>query len=93
MVKKKHLFTKNLEVHNHDSRSANTFHLPIANLTKLKGTHYAEIKILNHLPTHIKSVANEIHVFKKALRGFFLITHIILLMNILSLINNIYSRL
>ena len=27
-----HLFTKNLEVHNHDTRAANNFHLPITNL-------------------------------------------------------------
>jgi hypothetical protein len=34
VVNKKHLFTKNLDVHNHDNRSANNFHLPITNLTK-----------------------------------------------------------
>jgi hypothetical protein len=30
-----------------------------------KGAHYAGFKILNHLPTHIKSVANKIQAFKK----------------------------
>jgi len=29
VVNNKHLFTKNLEVHNHDTRSDNNFHLPI----------------------------------------------------------------
>jgi hypothetical protein len=29
VVSNKHLFTKNLEVHNHNTRSANNFHLPI----------------------------------------------------------------
>jgi hypothetical protein len=29
----KHLFTRNLAVHNHDTRSAKNFHLPITNLT------------------------------------------------------------
>jgi len=73
VVDNKHLFTKNLEVHNHDTRSANSFHLPITNLTKYqKGVHFAGIKIFNHLPTHIKCVANEIQVFKSALKRFLL---------------------
>jgi hypothetical protein len=29
VVDNKRLFTKNLEVHNHDTKSANNFHLPI----------------------------------------------------------------
>jgi len=33
VVNNKHIFTRNLEVHNHDTRSANNFHLPITNLT------------------------------------------------------------
>ena len=69
----KHLFTRNLEVHNHDTRSANNFHLPIINLTKYqKGGHYAGIKNFNHLPTHIKHAANEIRDFKMTLRKFLL---------------------
>ena len=60
---KKHLFTKNLEIHNQDNRTANKFHLPITNLTKYqKGTHYAGITIFNHLPTQTKCVEKEIHV-------------------------------
>ena len=93
MVNNKYLLTKNLEVHNHDTIFANSFHLSITNLTKYqKGAHYAGIKILTHLPTHIKHVANEIQVFKLALKRFIL-THFILLRNILVLINNIYFRL
>ena len=34
VVNNKHLFTQNLEVHNHDTKSANKFNLPITNLTK-----------------------------------------------------------
>jgi hypothetical protein len=33
LVKNKHLFTKNIEVYNHDIRSANNFHLHFTNLT------------------------------------------------------------
>jgi hypothetical protein len=73
VVNNQHLFTKNLEVHNHDNRSANNFHPPITNLTKYqKGFHYAGIKILNHLPTYIKHVASEIQVFYLALKRFLL---------------------
>jgi len=57
------------EVHNHDTRSANNFHLSITNLTKCqKGAHFAGIKIFNHLPTHIRRAANEIQVFPSALK-------------------------
>ena len=64
---------KELKVHIRDTRSANNFHLPIANLTKYqKGAHYAGIKIFNHLPTNIKQVTNKIQVFKLALKRFLL---------------------
>ena len=73
VVNNKHLFTKNLDVHNHDTMSANNFHLLIYNLTKYqKGAHYAVIENFNHRPTHIKSVANEIQVFKRTLKRFLL---------------------
>jgi hypothetical protein len=72
MVNNKHLFTTNLEVHNHNTRSADNFHLPISNLTKYQKAHYAGIKIFNHPPTHIKSETNGIQVFKNTLKWFLL---------------------
>jgi hypothetical protein len=49
VVNNKHLFIKHLEVHNHDTRSANNFHLPSTNLTKYQnGAHFAGIKIVHH---------------------------------------------
>ena len=66
VVNNKHLFTKNLEVHNHDTRSANHFLLPITNLTKYKK------EIINYLPTHTKCAADEIQVFISALKRFLL---------------------
>jgi hypothetical protein len=55
IVNNKHLFTKNLEVNNHDTTSANNFHLPIMNLTKYrKEAYYMGIKVFYYLPTHIK---------------------------------------
>jgi len=69
LVKNKHLFTSNLAVHNHDTRSAKNFHLSITNLTiHQKGSYYTGINIFNYLPTHIKNVANEIQVIKKDLK-------------------------
>jgi len=48
VVNNKHSFTKkNLDIHNHDTRSDNNFHLPITNLTKhQKGAYYTGIKNL-----------------------------------------------
>ena len=55
VVYNQYLFTKHLEVHNHDTRPANNFYLPITNLTKYQtGAHYAGIKIFNHFPTYTK---------------------------------------
>jgi len=60
MVNNKYLFTKNVAVHNHNTRIANNFHLPITNLTKYqKEAYYTGIKVFNYLPTHIKNVVNE----------------------------------
>jgi hypothetical protein len=72
-VNNTHLLTRNSEVHNHDTRSAKNFHLPITNLTIYqKGANYTGIKIFNYLPTDIQNVANEIQVFKKTLKRFLL---------------------
>jgi hypothetical protein len=73
VVNNKHLFTRNLEVHNHNSRSPKNFELPITNLTIYqKGAYYTGIKIFNYLPTDIKNAVNEIQVFKKTLKRFLL---------------------
>jgi hypothetical protein len=73
MVNNKHLFTKNLEIHNHDTRKASSFHVPSAKLTKYqKGAHYMGIKIFNHLPVYIKGLINDKQAFKNALERFLL---------------------
>jgi len=57
VVNNKHLSTRNLEDHNHNTRSAKSFHLPITNLTihQKVPIMYTGIKISNYLPTHIKN--------------------------------------
>jgi len=53
--------------------SANNFHLHITSLTNYqKRAHYSGIKIFNRLPALIKCVANDIQVFKSALKRFLL---------------------
>jgi hypothetical protein len=62
-----------LEIYSHNTRNANNFHVPAANLTKYqKGVHYMGIKIFNHLPNYIKSLINEKQAFKKTLERFLL---------------------
>jgi len=71
--KTKHLFTRNVEVHNHGTGTAKNIHLPITNLTIYKKCeYYTKIKILNYPLSHIKNVANRIQDFKKSLSDFFL---------------------
>ena len=73
MVNNEHLFTRNLEIHCHDTRKASNFHVPTAKLTKYqKGAHYMGIKIFNHLPDYIKGLINEKQAFKNALERFLL---------------------
>jgi len=71
VARNKYLFTRNLELHNHETRSANNFHLSITNLIKYQtGAHYPGIKIFNNLPIHLQYEANAVQVFKSALRRF-----------------------
>ena len=60
VVNNVHLFMKNMEIHSHNTRSANNLHVPTANITKFKkATHDMGGKVFNHLPTRIKNLANE----------------------------------
>jgi hypothetical protein len=71
VVNNTHSFTKNLEIHSQNTRSANNLHVPAANLTKYKKrTHYMGSKIFNHLSNHIKGLVNGKRVFKKTLQRF-----------------------
>jgi hypothetical protein len=74
VVKNKHLFTTNNQIHNVHTRYKTNLHPPIANLTKFqKGVYYSGIKIFNSLPHEIKGLANEIIQFRNALKRFLLI--------------------
>jgi hypothetical protein len=61
VVKNKHLFTTNNQIHNVHTQYKTNLHTPIANITKFqKGVYYSRIKIFNSLPHEIKDLANEI---------------------------------
>jgi hypothetical protein len=50
-----HLFTRNTEVHNTDTRQNINLFLPSTSFTKVQEeAHYSGIKISNHLPSELK---------------------------------------
>jgi len=55
------------------TRNSYNLHSPLSHLAKYqKGVHYTSVRIFNHLPTSIKSIANETKEFKKAVKRFLL---------------------
>jgi hypothetical protein len=65
------LYSTNQEVRNINTRSNINLHLPVCNLTLFqKGAYFSGTKLYNHLPLRIKSLSNEIKLFKPALKGF-----------------------
>jgi hypothetical protein len=68
VVKNRDLFLDNAELYTIKTRNSYNLHSPLSHLTKYQKTvHYAGIGVFNHLPTFIKSIANE-KVFKKTLK-------------------------
>jgi len=66
--------TQDNQIHSVHTRFKTNLHPPIANLTKFqKGVYYSGIKIFNNLPHDIKDLANEITLFRNALKRFLLI--------------------
>jgi hypothetical protein len=73
VVKNKHLFSTNYDIHSVHTRFQTNLHPPIANLTKFqKGVYYSGIKIFNNLPYNIKDLASDIKMFQNALKKFLL---------------------
>ena len=68
VVNNRNLFLDNAELYTIKTRNSYNLHPPLSHLTKYqKAVHCASIRIFNHLPTSIKSIANETKEFKKAL--------------------------
>jgi hypothetical protein len=73
VVNNRNLFLDNAELYTIKTRNSYNLYPPLSHLTKYqKGVHYAGIGVFNHLPTSIKSIANETKVFKKTLKRFLL---------------------
>ena len=73
VIKNKHLFYTNNQIHSIHTRFKTNLHPPTANLTKFqKGVYYSAIKIFNNLPHQIKDLANDILPFRNALKRFLL---------------------
>jgi hypothetical protein len=73
IVNNRNLFLDNADLYTIKTRNSYNLHPPLSHLTKYqKGVHYAGVRVFNHLPAHIKSIANETKVFKKTLKRFLL---------------------
>ena len=74
VIKNKHLFYTNNQIHGIRIRFKTILHPPTANLTKFqKEVYYSAIKMFNNLPHNIKDLANEIVLFRNVLKRFLLI--------------------
>jgi hypothetical protein len=60
-----HLFTRNTEVHNIDTRQNINLFLQSTSFTKVqKGAHYSGIKIYDHLPRQLKQLSGDQNSFR-----------------------------
>jgi hypothetical protein len=73
VIKNKHLFSTNYDIHSVHTRFKTNFHPPIVNLTKFqKGVYYSGINLFNNLPHNIKDLASDIKMFRNASKRFLL---------------------
>jgi hypothetical protein len=73
IVNNRNLFLDSAELYTIKTRNNYSLHPPLFHLTKYqKGVHYAGVRVFNHLPTRIKSIANDTKVFKMTLKKFLL---------------------
>ena len=74
VIKNKHLFYTNNQIHSIHTRFKSNLHPPTTNLTKFQNGvyYYSAIKIFNNLPHEIKDLANDMLAFQNALKRFLL---------------------
>jgi hypothetical protein len=74
VVNNRDLFRSNYETHSLNTRYTINLHLPTSRLTVFqKGPYYAGIRVYNHLPSYIKSMSNDMKLFKPMLKRFLLL--------------------
>jgi len=72
VVKNKHLFTVNNEIHKYNTRNNKNLHPALPNLTKfIKGPCMSGIKAYNHLPQYLKTLDQNSSYFRSSLKCFF----------------------
>jgi len=90
VIKNKHLFYTNTQIHSVHTRFKANLHPPTVNLTKFqKGVYYSGIKIVNNIPHNIKDLANQITLFRNAFKRFLLIHSFKIVKNILIIRSNL----
>jgi hypothetical protein len=68
------LYITNQEIHGINTRYNTDLHFTTAKLTAVqREAYFVGIKLFNHLPINIKSLCNEIELFKPALKRFLLL--------------------
>jgi hypothetical protein len=71
VVKNKHQFITNSEIHNINTRQHSNFHQPAPKLSGFKqGIYYSAVKIYNNLPLHIKQLSDNPTLFEQKLKNF-----------------------
>jgi hypothetical protein len=71
IIKHKHQFIVNSEIHNINTRQHANLHQPAPNLTGFKhGIYYSGVKIYNNLPPHIKQLSDDPRTIELKLKNF-----------------------
>ena len=74
-----YLFITNQEINHANITSNLKFPIPCFDLTESqKGFYYSGIKLFSHLPSHIRSLSDDIKLLRKFLKIFFIATLFIL---------------
>jgi hypothetical protein len=71
IINNKHIFNANNEIHEYVTRTHDDLHVPAVKTAKFdNGTYITGIKVYNHLPQSIKTLANDVKSFKSTLKRF-----------------------
>ena len=71
IIKHKHQFTVNSEIHNINTRQHSNLHQPAPNLTRFKhDIYYSGVKIYNKLPLYMKQLVDDPRTFELKLKNF-----------------------
>jgi hypothetical protein len=73
VVNSMEIFHANSDIHNISTRYRYNLHVPNTDLSKYqKGVYYSGVKLFSKLPHYIKSLNNDLKIFKPALKEYLL---------------------